>query len=64
MKAAENREQKICGCRESERNSGVVFAVFRSAGSGSGGKPERLVPGEPVEEPSTLAGSGQRLQHW
>ncbi len=42
----------------------VVFPVSRSAGSGSGGEPERLVPGELVEKPSAVAGSGQRLQHW
>lgn len=36
MKAAE----KISGCRECEKAVMVLLAVFRSAGSGSGGKPE------------------------
>ena len=40
-----------------------VCGVCRQTGDRPGGEPERLVPGEPVEEPQTVARAGTRLQH-
>lgn len=37
--------------------------VLREAGDRPGGEPERLVPGEPLEEPQALARAGAGLQH-
>lgn len=41
----------------------VICPVLRETGDWPGGEPERLVLGEPLEEPQTLACAGTRLQH-
>lgn len=39
------------------------LCFLRQAGDWAGGEPKRLVFGQPVEKPQTVAGPGTRLQH-